>query len=258
MFAPGLFGAGDAVRRFGADAVASAGCALYLACAFMTYSYAADRDAAGRYPARAFEDVLIVLGVAWNLTFVAGSAMLVPRARGEEREGGGGGGGLRRAHARDGGARAGRDGVGGVRGGGRRGGGVGGAALEEVGWRGLCVLTRAARARSGGRARARSTPSRRRRGAGGGRARRATKGRSGTRARGGGDCRVTGEGAGGRSSEVDPFGKSSGAMYRRVLRATFRDSGSSLALARPRARPSSAPSRRRHNSATALDPTCVP
>ena len=84
MFAPGLFGAGDAVRRFGADAVASAGCALYLACAFMTYSYAADRDAAGRYPARTFEDVLIVLGVAWNLTFVAGSAMLVPRAGGEE------------------------------------------------------------------------------------------------------------------------------------------------------------------------------
>ena len=82
MFAPGALGTtGDLVRRFGPDFVAHVGCGLFIACAvfsnaFVPVTAADDVGGGGRVPYWAFRDGLVVLGLAWHLVFVAGSAML--------------------------------------------------------------------------------------------------------------------------------------------------------------------------------------
>ena len=81
MFAPGALGTGDLVRRAGPDFVAHVGCGLFIACAvfsnaFVPVTAADDVGGGGRVPYWAFRDGLVVLGLAWHLVFVAGSAML--------------------------------------------------------------------------------------------------------------------------------------------------------------------------------------
>ena len=81
MFAPGALGTGDLVRRVGPDFVAHVGCGLFIACAvfsnaFVPVTAADDAGGGGRVPYWAFRDGLVVLGLAWHLVFVAGSAML--------------------------------------------------------------------------------------------------------------------------------------------------------------------------------------
>ena len=81
MFAPGALGTGDLVRRAGPDVVAHVGCGLFVACAvfanaFVPVTAADDVGGGGRVPYWAFRDGLVVLGLAWHLVFVAGSAML--------------------------------------------------------------------------------------------------------------------------------------------------------------------------------------
>ena len=81
MFAPGALGTGDLVRRAGPDFVAHVGCGLFIACAvfsnaFVPVTAADDAGGGGRVPYWAFRDGLVVLGLAWHLVFVAGSAML--------------------------------------------------------------------------------------------------------------------------------------------------------------------------------------
>ncbi|ACO63886.1 major facilitator superfamily [Micromonas commoda] len=79
MFLPGLLGTGDVVRRFGPDAVSNFGCALYVVCAAFTYAAVPDATGHGeRVPLWAFHVLLIILGLAWNLTFIAGSALMLP------------------------------------------------------------------------------------------------------------------------------------------------------------------------------------
>lgn len=79
MFLPGLLGTGDVVQRFGPDAVSNAGCALYLACAGLTYAAVPGRTGYGeRVPLWTFHVILVILGLAWNLTFIAGSALMLP------------------------------------------------------------------------------------------------------------------------------------------------------------------------------------
>ena len=79
MFLPGLLGTGDVVQRFGPDAVSNAGCALYLACAGLTYAAVPGRTGYGeRVPLWTFRVLLVILGLAWNLTFIAGSALMLP------------------------------------------------------------------------------------------------------------------------------------------------------------------------------------
>ena len=81
MFAPGALGTGDLVRLVGPDVVAQCGCALFIACAvlanaFVPVSVDEGDGGGGRIPYWAFRDGLVVLGLAWHLVFVAGSAML--------------------------------------------------------------------------------------------------------------------------------------------------------------------------------------
>jgi hypothetical protein len=81
MFAPGALGTGDLVRRAGPDVVAHVGCGLFVACAvfsnaFVPVTAADDVGGGGRVPYWAFRDGLVVLGLAWHLVFMAGSAML--------------------------------------------------------------------------------------------------------------------------------------------------------------------------------------
>ena len=82
MFAPGALGTGDLVKRIGPDLVAHIGCALFVACAVFANAFvprrdvSSERDGDVRIPYWAFRDGLVVLGVAWHLVFLAGSAML--------------------------------------------------------------------------------------------------------------------------------------------------------------------------------------
>ena len=81
MFAPGALGTGDLVRRAGPDVVAHVGCGLFVACAvfsnaFVPVTAADDVGGGGRVPYWAYRDGLVVLGLAWHLVFVAGSAAL--------------------------------------------------------------------------------------------------------------------------------------------------------------------------------------
>ena len=81
MFAPGALGTGDLVRRAGPDVLAHVGCGLFVACAvfsnaFVPVTAADDVGGGGRVPYWAFRDGLVVLGLAWHLVFMAGSAML--------------------------------------------------------------------------------------------------------------------------------------------------------------------------------------
>lgn len=79
MFLPGLLGTGDLVKRFGPDTVSNVGCASYLACAAFTYIAVPERTGYGeRVPLWTFHVLLVILGVAWNLTFIAGSALMLP------------------------------------------------------------------------------------------------------------------------------------------------------------------------------------
>ena len=73
MFAPGVVGTGDLVNRIGPDNVAHIGCSLFVTCAVFANAFVPDSDV---IPYAAFRDGLIILGVAWHLVFVAGSAML--------------------------------------------------------------------------------------------------------------------------------------------------------------------------------------
>ena len=82
MFAPGALGTGDLVKRIGPDLVAHIGCALFVACAVFANAFvlrrdvSSERDGDVRIPYWAFRDGLVVLGVAWHLVFLAGSAAL--------------------------------------------------------------------------------------------------------------------------------------------------------------------------------------
>ena len=79
MFLPGLLGTGDVVRMFGPDAVSNFGCALYVVCAAFTYAAVPNATGHGeRVPLWAFHVLLVILGLAWNLTFIAGSALMLP------------------------------------------------------------------------------------------------------------------------------------------------------------------------------------
>jgi MFS family permease len=73
MFAPGVVGTGDLVNRIGPDNVAHIGCALFVATAVFANAFVPESDV---IPYAAFRDGLVILGVAWHLVFVAGSAML--------------------------------------------------------------------------------------------------------------------------------------------------------------------------------------
>lgn len=73
MFAPGVVGTGDLVNRIGPDNVAHIGCALFVATAVYANAFVPESDV---IPYAAFRDGLVILGVAWHLVFVAGSAML--------------------------------------------------------------------------------------------------------------------------------------------------------------------------------------
>jgi hypothetical protein len=69
------------VRRAGPDVVAHVGCGLFVACAvfsnaFVPVTAADDVGGGGRVPYWAYRDGLVVLGLAWHLVFVAGSAAL--------------------------------------------------------------------------------------------------------------------------------------------------------------------------------------
>ena len=97
MFAPGLFGTGDLVNLFGADFVAGLGIALFALVSFATYVFVPEGSSgisgtttssscvstagstnttADQIPYWAFLYLLIVLGLAWHLVFVAGSGLL--------------------------------------------------------------------------------------------------------------------------------------------------------------------------------------
>ena len=80
MFLPGLLGTGDLVRIFGHDAVICAGLALYALCSVFTYM--ATPMPTGAVPLWVFMTILAILGLAWNLIFVAGSALMTPREGG--------------------------------------------------------------------------------------------------------------------------------------------------------------------------------
>merc|ERR1712153_195924 len=77
MFLPGLLGTGDGVKKFGPDAMSIVGYVLYLVCGVFTYAAVPER-ATGSVPLWAFYALLILLGLAWNLTFIAGSALMLP------------------------------------------------------------------------------------------------------------------------------------------------------------------------------------
>lgn len=77
MFLPGLLGTGDCVKKFGPDAVSIVGYVLYLVCGVFTYAAVPER-ATGSVPLWAFYVLLILLGLAWNFTFIAGSALMLP------------------------------------------------------------------------------------------------------------------------------------------------------------------------------------
>lgn len=82
MFAPGLFGTGDLVRVLGGDAVACLGIGLFIFCSFGTYVLVPDATQKGdTLPYYAFREVLIVLGIAWHLVFVASSSFLQTEKR---------------------------------------------------------------------------------------------------------------------------------------------------------------------------------
>ena len=90
MFAPGALGTGDLVRRAGPDVVAHVGCGLFVACAvfsnaFVPVTAADDVGGGGRVPYWAYRDGLVVLGLAWHLVFVAGSAALSDYIREDAR-----------------------------------------------------------------------------------------------------------------------------------------------------------------------------
>ena len=77
MFLPGLLGTGDGVKKFGPDVVSIVGYVLYLVCGVFTYAAVPERST-GSVPLWAFYVLLILLGLAWNLTFIAGSALMLP------------------------------------------------------------------------------------------------------------------------------------------------------------------------------------
>lgn len=125
MFLPGLLGTGEFVQRFGPDAVSNAGCALYLACAGLTYAAVPGRTGYGeRVPLWTFHVILVALGLAWNLTFIAGSALMLPDGVALDAAG------SRRVQGAAESATFFAVGIASA---------IAGATLGAVGWRGLCV-----------------------------------------------------------------------------------------------------------------------